>query len=350
MSQRQINQAAGSCCPWCERSSKRACCTFAVTGALRAFAAAYGIRAGLSILMTLLKGRLSFRTAYSTLVAADPVRLGAVVGLLSGLARSVRCALSRLRGKDDKLNAALAGFAGGLSAVLDNPSRRTDLALYLLCRGLYAIVHTALRLKVLPRVPGALMILFGAANSLILYSLAYEPHLLDRSYYAFLLKVLDTRHEDIQWTLRDPRNAAMALKGRHCAQPSVLAQSQLQRFITPPAVSAHSLDAAIGGVAGCSAAALSRLEKCASHAALAPHLTAAASAVVRDSFVVPLQLASAQQRAGQLDVPLSTAWAHAALLGVLQPPEAYRHCDVVWHPGKTCLGATTSEVLPLMLR
>jgi hypothetical protein len=168
-------------CPWCHRSSRRACCLFAASGGIRAFAAAYGIKAGLAVLMLLIKGRLNLRSLGEALVAVDPIRLGVVVGLMSALTRATRCLLARLRGTDDKANAFLSALLGGCASALDDPARRSGLGIYLLCRALYSVAHTGLRLGAIPRLPGALVALFAFANTGILYAFAYEPHLLDRS-------------------------------------------------------------------------------------------------------------------------------------------------------------------------
>lgn len=93
-------------CPWCHRVSRRACCLFAATGGIRSFLVAYGVKAGLAVLMLIIKGRLNFRSVRNALFALDPIRFGTVVGLISALTRFSRCFLSRLRGVDDKVNGA----------------------------------------------------------------------------------------------------------------------------------------------------------------------------------------------------------------------------------------------------
>lgn len=131
--------------------------------------------------MLVIKGRLNLKSLGEALVAVDSIRLGVVVGLMSAVTRAIRCLLARLRGTDDKANAFFSALLGGCASALDDPARRSGLGIYLLCRALYSVTHTGLRLGAFPRLPGALVALFAFANTGILYAFAYEPHLLDRS-------------------------------------------------------------------------------------------------------------------------------------------------------------------------
>lgn len=360
-------------CPWCHRVSRRACCVFALTGGLKSFAAAYGIKAGLAILLLLIKGRLNLRALGQALLGLDSLRLGAVVGLMSTITRALRCLLSRVRRVDDKANAFFSALVGGCASALDDPSRRSGLGVYLLCRALYSVAHTGLRLGALPRLPGALVALFAFANTGILYAFAYEPHLLDRAYYQWMMNLTLLNHEKLQWTLRDPRLARQQLKRcgtASVAPPSVSGSSWgegsnpgvsatgLAGRLTLPSVNLYSLDDALGSGPGRAQAVIDGQTWCSAHdhslqpptVARAPHLTHTASNALKRDLAIPFEKALSIATSGASGVPIEPRWVHAALVSQVQRPDAYRHCDVAWHRGKPCMRAHALEVIPILLR
>ena len=362
-------------CPWCHRVSRRACCVFAITGGLKSFAAAYGIKAGLAILLLLIKGRLNLRSLGQALLGLDSLRLGAVVGLMSTITRALRCLLSRIRRVDDKANAFVSALVGGCASALDDPSRRSGLGVYLLCRALYSVAHTGLRLGALPRLPGALVALFAFANTGILYAFAYEPHLLDRAYYQWMMNLTLLNHEKLQWTLRDPRLARQQLKrcsDASVALPSVSGSSWgegsnpgvsatgLAGRLTLPSVSLYSLDDALGRGPGRAQAIIDGQTWCSAHGhsllqqqspvARAPHLTHSASNALKRDLAIPFEKALLLPASSVSGVPIEPRWVHAALVSQVQRPDAFRHCDVAWHRGKPCMQAHALEVIPILLR
>ncbi|KAA0159176.1 hypothetical protein FNF27_00435 [Cafeteria roenbergensis] len=122
-----------------------------------------------------------------------------------GGAAGTRCLLVWLRGRDDRLNAAVAGAVAGAASLLDSPARRRGVALYLLVRSLYALVHALMRRRVLTRIPGSATALFASANALIMYAFIAEPQLLDRSYYAWMLRTANITGAVISYTMRETR-------------------------------------------------------------------------------------------------------------------------------------------------
>lgn len=88
--------------------SPNACVHKAISGSLRGFLAAYGIKAVLNALLAGFSKR-SLSAALRALADEDPLRFGASLGGLVGVYGAVRCALSHMRGKDDRINSAVAG-------------------------------------------------------------------------------------------------------------------------------------------------------------------------------------------------------------------------------------------------
>jgi hypothetical protein len=80
-----------------------------LNGALRGFAAGYVAKALLNVIVTLISKK-SFAKALQELRGFDAIRFGAFLSGLVGVTNAVRCALSHVRGVDDRLNAVIAGM------------------------------------------------------------------------------------------------------------------------------------------------------------------------------------------------------------------------------------------------
>lgn len=91
--------------------STAGCVEHAIRRAVRAFLAAYGLKAVLGVAVVLLRTR-SVARAVRALVTWDSARFGAFIGGLVGVAAATRCALIRLRGRDDRWNAFFSGTRG----------------------------------------------------------------------------------------------------------------------------------------------------------------------------------------------------------------------------------------------
>jgi hypothetical protein len=132
---------ATTACPWCTRTSKHQCLRAASLAALKVFSAAYGLKAVISLLFTLLKRRFTLKALGSALLSSDSLRFGAFLGSLCGLVRAIRCLLARYRGVDDKWNAAISGALSSVSIALDSPQRQWAIASYMACRAVYSFTQ-----------------------------------------------------------------------------------------------------------------------------------------------------------------------------------------------------------------
>ena len=135
-----------------------------------ASALAYGARAALSVGVLAARGRLTRGALGAAVTSGDAARLAAFMGAMVGLQAGVHCALRRLRGVDDKLNAAVAGAVGGAAMLLDAPGRHHLVALLVLVRAADACVRAAAERgaaaggpvqRSLPRLEHAQATLFG---------------------------------------------------------------------------------------------------------------------------------------------------------------------------------------------
>jgi hypothetical protein len=183
--------------------------------ALKIGAGGFVAKALLEATVTLVRKK-SLQAAIPALFRKDTARFAAFLAAMVGTASGVRCLLIWLRGRDDRLNAAASGALAGLTCLLDSPARRQGIALYLLVRALYALLHALMRRRYISRIPHASTLTFSAANALIIYSFICEPHLLDRGYYNWILKTGNVTGQLISYTMREPR------LGIHTGKPGVV--------------------------------------------------------------------------------------------------------------------------------
>lgn len=64
----------------------------------------------------------------------DALRFAGFIGGMNFLYKATLCLLRKIRGKDDGLNASIAGFVGGMAVLVDTRSRRESFALYSIAR------------------------------------------------------------------------------------------------------------------------------------------------------------------------------------------------------------------------
>lgn len=150
--------------------------------------------------------------------------------LLSSLGRA---ALVHLRKKDDRWTSAGAGALGALALLVDTPSRRQSIALYILVRSIYAALHTLMRRQYITRVPYFAHLLFGIANVPILTALIWgDRTLLDQGYLRWLLNMANLDRHAIDWTIVEP---AMGLDLRGISDAIGIASAVAAHTAAPPA-------------------------------------------------------------------------------------------------------------------
>jgi hypothetical protein len=121
----------------------KSCLSYVVSSFGRSFYLAYGIRAGISLalhLIKLLRGPTPLKVFdLNELVSAhglpiDAVRMGLFMGGFTGIYNGIRCMLARLTGKDNPYTVMGAGTVAGLSILFQNPDSHRTLALYVWAR------------------------------------------------------------------------------------------------------------------------------------------------------------------------------------------------------------------------
>eukprot|EP00484_Ammonia_sp_Unknown_P023723 CAMPEP_0197032702 /NCGR_PEP_ID=MMETSP1384-20130603/11311_1 /TAXON_ID=29189 /ORGANISM="Ammonia sp." /LENGTH=235 /DNA_ID=CAMNT_0042462399 /DNA_START=11 /DNA_END=714 /DNA_ORIENTATION=+ len=97
-------------------------------GFFRTFSAAFIFKTSLTFFTQLFAGRLSWKRIRAIFLDNDSVLFGIFVGLMSFTYKVILCALRRIRKKDPIYHKTIAGFLSGLWILIDDKTRRQQIA------------------------------------------------------------------------------------------------------------------------------------------------------------------------------------------------------------------------------
>ena len=351
-------------------------------GALRA-SGRVGVIAGAAKLGISLVLALVRRRNLSAVVApgmlADHARFGVSAAMVTLIARSIRCLLARVRGVDDARGRALAAAVGGAATIVDAPSRRDDIAVYLLCVAVHANALRAVRNGALPSWQHASAAVFVLATIPIYYALYYRPDTMDATYYNFTRRIANVDHDVLTWTLRQegvaikPGTLGHSISGRADTQIPARLPSGAPCEVSFPALDLGAAATALTASGPRFAQAATALSQA---VALAETGTSAAAAMVARHAAVGLAALAASAACDKAPaiaaLPARVPWVHASIAEALDvvaasaraaattssshvhsaspAPGIYHDCRVVYHPAESCGESALTSVPGLFAR
>ncbi|KAF9163534.1 hypothetical protein DFQ26_002420 [Actinomortierella ambigua] len=163
----------------------------ALLGAVRSFGVTYGMKALVNFLLGLIKvskGKAPFvQVLRDAFTGRDSLRFGAFFGMFSFLWKFVNNSLKLHRGKDDRINGAIAGAIAGLAILIENHERRVTFAQQMLIRAGQGVYNAAKhRGRFEFRHGDALLFALGSAQ--VLYAYCMQPDTIPPEYFGFMVK------------------------------------------------------------------------------------------------------------------------------------------------------------------
>lgn len=156
----------------------------ACQAAARAFVLAYGAKAFTAVLLASRKWsslEYGYADAARLLLRGDTLRFGAFFGSLVGIFRVTELLTRAARGgQRDAVNLAIAGAVSGSALLLDSPSRRNTISLYIFVRMLDVVCRHLMSIGVLPTWRYSSEMLFAMSNAAIMYAFVVDPSLLPK--------------------------------------------------------------------------------------------------------------------------------------------------------------------------
>mmetsp|Transcript_8088 Transcript_8088/g.9744 ORF Transcript_8088/g.9744 Transcript_8088/m.9744 type:complete len:431 (+) Transcript_8088:231-1523(+) len=175
-------------------------------GVLRGGCIGFALKASLNLVFALVK-RKGASGIVKEIFCEDVYSFVRFLSAYLGLFRFTNAYLAQKSGKDTDRNAATAGFVASLAILLDQTERRKGIALFCLVRALDVKVKSMVRLGQLPYISFFESFMFGITNIPIAYGFLYEPEILDKGYYKWILNMGNVPEEGIQKTFREPMYA-----------------------------------------------------------------------------------------------------------------------------------------------
>lgn len=163
--------------------SEYPCVENILRGAIKSFVVAYGVKAFLTMLMSLLKYRKIMKDPMLLIqpfLSKDSVKIGCFLGSNTLIMKTVVTLTRILRKKDDGLNGFLAGLAAGyLSLFFFKNGNRLFLTCFLLSRAFDCCYNHLVNKGTIKKSPYHYTIIFSLMNALTGWAYAHEPYLLN---------------------------------------------------------------------------------------------------------------------------------------------------------------------------
>ncbi|KAF9363903.1 hypothetical protein BGX34_003062 [Mortierella sp. NVP85] len=160
----------------------------ALLGAIRSAGVSYGAKALVNLclgMMKLMNGRGSFGVILKdAFMGRDAVRFGSFFGMFSFLWKLVNNGLKLYRGKDDRINGAIAGAIAGLALLIENHERRVTFAQQISMQGVY----NAGKYRGQFSFRHGDAFLFSVASAQVLYAYTMHPDTIPKEFFSFMVK------------------------------------------------------------------------------------------------------------------------------------------------------------------
>ncbi|CEG47489.1 Uncharacterized conserved protein [Plasmopara halstedii] len=178
----------------------------AFRAAVRAFLLAYGAKAFTAVLLTMRKWsslEYGYTDAARLLLKQDTLRFAFFGGSLVGIFRVTELVARIARGGDrDTVNLAIAGAVSGLTLLLDSPSRRSTISLYIFVRMLDIVCRHLVTIGVMPTWRHSTELLFAISNAVLIYGFVVDPTVLSNSYYQWICRIGAVTDHGLEYVIR----------------------------------------------------------------------------------------------------------------------------------------------------
>jgi len=136
------------------------------------------------LLPKLFRPKALLKTIIDLKANGDNIRFGVFAACMNALYKVVLCVLRRYS-ENQGVNAFAAGFIAGLATIIDEGSRRTWLALYLLARSFECLLNLLEMKGYKVKINHGEQLVFTVAGSFLKYCFGYEKDLIDQATQKF---------------------------------------------------------------------------------------------------------------------------------------------------------------------
>ncbi|KAF9919776.1 hypothetical protein FBU30_010549 [Linnemannia zychae] len=162
----------------------------AILGAIRSGGVSYGMKAMVNLclgMLKLMKGKGSFGKIFKeAFFGIDAIRFGSFFGAFSFLWKFINNGLKLYRGKDDRINGAIAGAIAGLAILIETHERRVTFAQQMLIRAGQGVYNAGKHRGLFSFRHGDAL-LFALACGQVMYAYTMQPESIPPEYLKFMI-------------------------------------------------------------------------------------------------------------------------------------------------------------------
>uniref|UniRef100_A0A1L8D933 Putative conserved plasma membrane protein n=1 Tax=Nyssomyia neivai TaxID=330878 RepID=A0A1L8D933_9DIPT len=194
------------------------CVSYTLQGGSKLFCVGLGLQLTLSLVFQMGKIIRNPASIKRIIRNRDIMKIALFLGGFSALFRGTSCSLRHLLGYDSPLHAVPAGL---LASTMFSQYPDTSVCLYIMWKMLQITYNLGIDRKILPRVPGATILLYCTFTATLFHVAMVEPLNLRPSYWKFLYSLSGGRSAAIDrvpvdlWGLETSRQLREVLKKTH---------------------------------------------------------------------------------------------------------------------------------------
>jgi len=175
-------------------------------GLFRGTALGFLFKGGLNLVFALIK-RKKLGELSAEVLNQDVFSFTKFLGTYLGIFRFVNAYMASSTGKESADNSLVAGAVASIALLLDTQERRKSIALFMFVRAMDVTVKRLVRLGKIPYISLFESLIFGITNVPIVYGFLYEPEILDKGYYKWILNMGNVPEIGVIKTFREPMYA-----------------------------------------------------------------------------------------------------------------------------------------------
>lgn len=173
----------------------------AYKGGIKAFILAFGVRAGVTLCLQLLRvvrGKQAITTAFKNAVGnGDARRFASVIGGYAFLWKGIANLMRVERKKDDRLNSAVAGGIASIALIFEKKDTRVAIAQQMFVRALQAL-YNAGKSRDYVDFPNGDVLLFSLTCAQVMYAYVMNPDSMPPAYNKFMLDTAMVPKESLE--------------------------------------------------------------------------------------------------------------------------------------------------------
>jgi hypothetical protein len=166
---------------------KHGCVENCLRGFYRGFVMAFLVKSIFALLPKIVNPVKLFKTLLNKKSNLDSMRFALFLGFLNSVYKGTLCTMRRIC-KDDRINAAIAGFVSSFAIMIDDKKRRIFFVLVFLSRCIDVVINMLEKRGIIKKINNFEVFAWCSMACFNKYCMSYEPDCLNKGFRNFYLK------------------------------------------------------------------------------------------------------------------------------------------------------------------